>query len=323
MSELVQDRIQEKSSLPKRRCQVPIKNERGVLVVNRHTCCICHRHHKRVQIHHINGKHSDNRLDNLAVLCLDHHSDVTGPQGLGKAYTAAEVRMYKRNWEGQIRRADMLTRQMRGRLTYRKELLTQVDIICAKIVACEKDKKKADELLAVLFYLRVFQGDRALRRRIVEGLDNVAMMVAMQRNPTASLIPENVWLQCCEFVGPDEVSMNASKEKHVLQCVKILQTFNEFNCMLGHNGKGVDEFIDYARQFFDMAWSYRKRRVANGVVMAVEKGLDGCRGETGQVEYRYGRNALRRCVRSLIRVVRREGPRWNRQRTRLEKLLNL
>ncbi len=35
------------------------------------------------------------------MLCLEHHSDVTGNQGLGRNYTPQEVSLYKEGWEGQ------------------------------------------------------------------------------------------------------------------------------------------------------------------------------------------------------------------------------
>ena len=68
---------------------------------NRHTCCICHTPRKHVQIHHVDGDSSNNRFANLAVLCLDCHSLVTGNEGLGRRYTAGEVTRYKAQWEQQ------------------------------------------------------------------------------------------------------------------------------------------------------------------------------------------------------------------------------
>ncbi len=66
---------------------------------NRHTCCICHDSSKHVQIHHMDENPSNNRIENLAVLCLDCHSRVTSDQGLGRRFTAEELRRYKREWE--------------------------------------------------------------------------------------------------------------------------------------------------------------------------------------------------------------------------------
>lgn len=69
-----------------------------VLVANLRRCCIC-REEDHVQIHHIDGNRNNNVRDNLAVLCLKHHSRVTGDEGLGRRYQPSEVRVWKRKWE--------------------------------------------------------------------------------------------------------------------------------------------------------------------------------------------------------------------------------
>jgi hypothetical protein len=71
----------------------------AVMVANNHTCCICYESRKHVQIHHIDGDPSHNDLSNLAVLCLDCHSRVSGDEGFGRRYTQSEVREYKVRWE--------------------------------------------------------------------------------------------------------------------------------------------------------------------------------------------------------------------------------
>ncbi len=72
-----------------------------LMLINRHTCCICHISRKHVQVHHIDGDSSSNSIENLAVLCLDCHSIVTGDEGLGRRYSQGEVSHYKKDWESQ------------------------------------------------------------------------------------------------------------------------------------------------------------------------------------------------------------------------------
>lgn len=52
-----------------------------------------------MQIHHIDGNPSNYAARNLAVLCLDCHSRVTGDEGFGRRYSPQEVARYKREWE--------------------------------------------------------------------------------------------------------------------------------------------------------------------------------------------------------------------------------
>jgi hypothetical protein len=81
------------------RPKIPDQTAARLLVANNHTCCVCQTPRKHVQIHHIDGDNSNCAEENLAVLCLDCHSRVTGDEGLGRRYSEIEIREYKRRWE--------------------------------------------------------------------------------------------------------------------------------------------------------------------------------------------------------------------------------
>jgi hypothetical protein len=81
------------------RSKIPRATEVRVLVANYHTCCICRRQHLHVQLHHIDGDNRNSADSNLAVVCLNDHSRVTGDEGLGRHFSEDEVREYKRQWE--------------------------------------------------------------------------------------------------------------------------------------------------------------------------------------------------------------------------------
>ena len=87
--------------MKKVRITVPADKAAQVLFRNRRRCCVCREPRKPVHLHHIDEDPSNNEWDNLAVLCLDHHSDVTGNQGLGRNYSPEEISLYKENWEEQ------------------------------------------------------------------------------------------------------------------------------------------------------------------------------------------------------------------------------
>lgn len=85
------------------RVKIPKKIESTLMFQNDHTCCICREKGKDVQIHHILSRNNNNP-SNLAVLCLDCHSRVTGSRGLGKKFTIYEIKQYKRDWEFRVKR---------------------------------------------------------------------------------------------------------------------------------------------------------------------------------------------------------------------------
>lgn len=81
------------------RIPIPSETSEKLLYQNRHICSRCREDRKHVQIHHIDGNPSNNKIENLAVLCLDCHSLVTGNEGLGRSYSPNEVSSYKKAWE--------------------------------------------------------------------------------------------------------------------------------------------------------------------------------------------------------------------------------
>ena len=136
----------------KKRPKLPVAIEEETLFNADHTCCICREKNKDVVIHHIDGNRTNNDLDNLAVVCLDCHSRVTGVRGLGKSFKQGEVRRYKRSWDKQIR----VSREVKKpKIYYKKELVSQIDFTICKILACEKDNKRQQELLNTLYELHL------------------------------------------------------------------------------------------------------------------------------------------------------------------------
>ena len=82
----------------KPRTTVPARVADALLVANLRACCICHER-KHVVIHHIDGDPSNHEAVNLAVLCHDCHSRVTGDEGHGRKYSETEVKQHKLEWE--------------------------------------------------------------------------------------------------------------------------------------------------------------------------------------------------------------------------------
>jgi hypothetical protein len=87
--------------MKKLRARIPPDVAAGLLFENKHQCCICREPNKPVHIHHIDDNPANSDPQNLAVLCLDHHSAVTGNEGLGRDYSRREIRLFKVNWEAE------------------------------------------------------------------------------------------------------------------------------------------------------------------------------------------------------------------------------
>ena len=74
----------------KNRKSIPKEIRRKIFVFSRHECCICGNRIGRNEIHHINSDPSDNRENNLILLCPNCHT-----QAHNKIYEAKELLLYK------------------------------------------------------------------------------------------------------------------------------------------------------------------------------------------------------------------------------------
>ncbi len=75
--------------------------EAEVLIRSRRRCCLCFglfsdRLFKRGQIAHLDRDSSNNRPENLAFLCFDHHDEHDSRRSQGKGFTIDEAKHYRR-----------------------------------------------------------------------------------------------------------------------------------------------------------------------------------------------------------------------------------
>jgi len=83
-----------------KRKKIPKKAESEILVKSRRRCCLCYGlfgdfRVKQGQIAHISHDSSNNNLENLVFLCLEHHDNFDSQTSQSKAMTESEVRFYR------------------------------------------------------------------------------------------------------------------------------------------------------------------------------------------------------------------------------------
>ena len=90
--------------------RTPIPDDISAEVMFQHdrTCCVCCEPGKAVQIHHIDENPTNHDLDNLAVLCLQHHEETQVRGGFGRKLRAPEIRRHREDWLRRVamRRSD-------------------------------------------------------------------------------------------------------------------------------------------------------------------------------------------------------------------------
>ena len=300
------------------RRRTPTLIEDEILFRSDHTCCICRVKGKDVQIHHIDGNSANNRPDNLAIVCLDCHSRVTGTRGMGKAYKSGEVKRYKRAWEKQVADSRKIHRP---RIYYKRELVSQIDFTICQILASSSDNKKAEQLLDTLYELHLWRGGREIDEKIVDGLSHLALMSGLSSPKLASLLADKLWEMCWHFVGPEEVPMESQDLKYVLDCVHALDTLGKFNCEFGHGRKAVESFSQSAENLFEVGLWYEKKSIVNAVLKSYKNSLEVCFVD-GSVEFLYGKNILRKSLRKLKHLLKDYPTIWNQNTRRISVLLN-
>jgi hypothetical protein len=74
-----------------------------VIFLHDRTCCVCQKtENKYIQIHHIDGNHSNNNFNNLCVLCLNCHTDTQVKGGFCKTLSPEIVTMYRDEWVAKV-----------------------------------------------------------------------------------------------------------------------------------------------------------------------------------------------------------------------------
>jgi hypothetical protein len=304
---------------PINRAKIPIRIEDAILFESDHTCCICRMKGKDVQIHHIDGNNSNRKPDNLAVVCLDCHSRVTGKRGLGKSYRPGEIRRYKRSWEMHVEDSRKIHRPQ---IKYKKELISHIDIIICEILAMKKNNSRVEELINVLYEIHLWRGDRVIDSKILEGLGHLAVMSGLDPSKIAPLVSDLTWDMSCHYVGPDYVAVKEKDVNYILKCVNVLETLSTFNCEFGHGRKATNSIAENLEKFFEIALWYATKKIANKIIHIYKESLENCYDDK-RLEFPFGRASLRKSVRRLKVLLGEEQKSWTIQLDKLDQLLKI
>lgn len=100
--------MKRKASAQRKHIPAPILEE--VLCLSRRRCCICFGLNrdlslKQGQVAHLDGDRTNNNLDNLTFLCLDHHDQYDSRTSQSKGLAPGEVRKFRKELHEVIDRA--------------------------------------------------------------------------------------------------------------------------------------------------------------------------------------------------------------------------
>ena len=287
------------------RIPIPSRVEEEALFLSDHTCCICRIRGKDVQLHHIDGNPAHNSPDNLAVLCLDCHSLVSGTRGLGKSYRPGEVRRYKRSWELQVQDRRKVHRPT---IRHERELISQIDLIVCEILALDPRSKRVALLFELLYELYLWRGSKEIARKLLDGMGHLAIMAGLSDDRKGKYIPGFLWEMCWHFVGPSKVQMDRQGVVHVKRCLEIMETLAEFTCEYGRGRETVVEITANTENLFEIELWYSKSDLAKRAIRLYQKATKACYAD--KPIFRYGLQRLRKSIRKLQEMLHEQRPAW-------------
>lgn len=101
-----------------------------VLFESDRTCCLCREKERPVQIHHIDGNHSNNERSNLAVFCALCHTLAHTNVPFARDLTPDQVRLYDKSWRDICSAKLLPNAPPEDELEYRQEVILEVNLAC-------------------------------------------------------------------------------------------------------------------------------------------------------------------------------------------------
>lgn len=89
--------------MTKKRVDIPDEIAAEVLFLSDRTCCKCTTRGKSIQIHHIDENPANNRIENLAVLCLECHNETLIKGGFGRKLDTNQIIKYRDEWYQRVK----------------------------------------------------------------------------------------------------------------------------------------------------------------------------------------------------------------------------
>lgn len=252
------------------RPRIPQKTVDNLMFANDHTCCICRTKGKHVQIHHIDGDSSNNTLENLAVLCLECHSTVTGDEGLGRRYTTGEIKQYKRTWEFMARER-LVGKEARPMPT--KEGISYFDLTVCEILAMDDGDPRIGEKLGTLHQLSIIVG---CTDEILDSLFHLAVQSSMSQKQTAAMLANLIYELFFHFVGPDMVSLGSDDESRLQRGVELLGTIGHFNGEFSKDMEVIQAVCDNLYKMCEIAVWYDLEKIGALVISKLQKTKESC-----------------------------------------------
>lgn len=228
---------------------------------------MCRDKGRDVQIHHIDGDDTNNTVENLVVVCLDCHSRVTGPRGLGRSFSPEEVKKYKVNWESMVkkrRNAIIAPHPSIGRLE--KELLRFEAKRQVYELSATSDVERAKEILEFLDNLNVLEFDKT--SYVLDQFKSIAPF--MQNSKISSLVAEYVPHYFWHLPGPEDMKIGKHDIANMRNAVDLVIWMAKLESWTSGNPLSMQSFVKSLSELFETAESYGLLDIEKEIIQGVK-----------------------------------------------------
>lgn len=250
-----------------------------VLLKNKRACCVCHAPDKAVQLHHIDGDHSNTVEENLAVLCLTHHDQATaglqkGQVGLGVKLTPTEVRAHKGAWEAVVTSELKASRRTVSQ-TKRKqiEFLFEFELTRAKneILASRSSKVSAARFGYLTQYvIDEFISGIPYRRALLAVFQDIALRGAGDEHISFPLVTAVLDLHP-HLQGPKYVPMGAADRSALTKSVDILDTVGIYGVEISKKAQTLARACGAIRELVEIASWYKFKSLRSEAIKTLRR----------------------------------------------------
>jgi hypothetical protein len=255
----------------KSRPPIPEKVQSELLYINDMTCCICHRRSKPVVIHHIDGNRSNNSIDNLAVLCNDHHDLVHSKRSLTKNLTPHVLKKYKEHWELYNKnRVKIQTSPLQSKTGIEK-ILFEFEIRKTAYEILSLSEVNQNDLEEKLEYLNTINTLEGYTKEILQTIENISFVIAAD-DYKAAIIAGNLYNYAgFLWIGPSEISLTKEYKDDLFKIVEILRIIGSFSSEFNKNNDVIDNVLFSLDFLADISIVYDQIDLAKKIVDGLEK----------------------------------------------------
>lgn len=215
----------------KKRLDVPPETAAQVLFLSDRTCCVCRKEGKYVQIHHMDEKPDNFDIDNLAVLCLDCHTDTQIKGGFHRKLDFYQVKLYRKTWHDEVAKKRASQPEVKTKSSTNHEEMLQLY------------KKIGDDEALANFYdalKNIKSRDKHIEKILSKPTDDEAIIYYRGMQNRVDLIPKDVIKR--------EIK-KLTEEKSWYNLARLYYSICQFTLASKYYVKSIQESIEGGRWF--------------------------------------------------------------------------